>query len=1096
MSSPIGRAALTSLRTGNSNVASRVSEIGKRNFKKGHFSDDEDEDDDGESYSIDPSVQLWKTIDFGKGKSIKDNGSSTISTPKASRSVDIVKRINSMTLSPKASFENLNFEASPTFVQSKSVSLFTEVTPKRNKDLSRELDDLHQALDELDFDKKEIARKSKKLAQSPLAHNNSSPGITSKEELDAMALELSRQKDELKLLMTSIEKEKQEMTLKNQLREIEQRKQIELEASRMAKERQEMEYQIAAMKMENQRLINQIEKNQAESKKILDKEREERKEIIAHMQLEHSKVTEALMENQATTEEKLSKEREELRKNLKRMEQEKSELMILVQAHEDRLKTEGQQMEQQRQEFQVFMKKLEEEKIGLVQKLQAELQVEDGLRKQWEDQIASLEKEKSGLQSQLKAAESNYLESKRQTEESFKERWEIMDKEKRDVALHWAQQEKTVADQAKALFDHFDKEQEELQQALRKIEAEKILVEQRQEEVRRKRESATRDCQESSTIEGQVEDSLSLERKTLMNQSWKKELDELQQRWVEVEGDRLILLEKLQYIETSRHQRQQVLAERSVREREDLKQTVLRMKEEFQSQRSPGSGLSGKGLGSFRWSGYGSFHLSNTPSSVITPTSNNNKNNSNSNSSSTSSIAALVSSGATTTPVLLKSKKSLYQMLEEAVVTESPRGVVVPMSPGDFGAMKDGDHLVQPTTLSPAAPLQPENSLDARAKALRRILDRKIALSSTRSRSIRMIPEGDESVDGKADTPKRSSSQTQGSGKEIPSFMDLEDSEDSDSGLAELLEDMKNGKLGEDDEEDREELEHDGVVDDSTPQEDPLWAELPLPHSLAASGKWEQLLKLAEEEPSLLSSLDESNRSPLFYAVAYGRDTICRYLLEKCPQMAIVADVHGDTPLHAATSAGAPSCVEMLCQTGGALLSTEKKKEEGSNVEEDLFQSFAAMASSHNAMDMTPAHLSCSVDCLEVLYKYGADMAALDCNGRSPLFVACAMNREDCAEYLINCLDQDETSLLIKDNRGDTPLHAAACNGCVDCLLLLLQYGIDPTILNDRGLKAIDLAIKNKQHKCRELLAEYQLHYFTSSDFDSVLFWATLEVSL
>lgn len=142
---------------------------------------------------------------------------------------------------------------------------------------------------------------------------------------------------------------------------------------------------------------------------------------------------------------------------------------------------------------------------------------------------------------------------------------------------------------------------------------------------------------------------------------------------------------------------------------------------------------------------------------------------------------------------------------------------------------------------------------------------------------------------------------------------------------------------------------------------------------------------------------------------------------------------------------------------------------------------------------MSPAHLSGSVDCLEVLYKYGANMAAVDENGRSPLFVACAMNRSDVAEYLINCLDETETSLLTKDTRGDTPLHAAACNGSVDTLLLLLQYGIDPLITNDKGLKAIDLAIRNKQRKCQEMLAEYHLHFSTSSEFDSVLFLATLE---
>ena len=34
---------------------------------------------------------------------------------------------------------------------------------------------------------------------------------------------------------------------------------------------------------------------------------------------------------------------------------------------------------------------------------------------------------------------------------------------------------------------------------------------------------------------------------------------------------------------------------------------------------------------------------------------------------------------------------------------------------------------------------------------------------------------------------------------------------------------------------------------------------------------------------------------------------------------------------------------------------------------------------------------------------------------------------------------------------GDTPLHAAACNGAVDCLLMLLQYGIDPRSTNTKG---------------------------------------------
>jgi ankyrin repeat protein len=89
-----------------------------------------------------------------------------------------------------------------------------------------------------------------------------------------------------------------------------------------------------------------------------------------------------------------------------------------------------------------------------------------------------------------------------------------------------------------------------------------------------------------------------------------------------------------------------------------------------------------------------------------------------------------------------------------------------------------------------------------------------------------------------------------------------------------------------------------------------------------------------------------------------------------------------------------------------------------------------------------------------------------------------------------------DASLLAKDRRGDTPLHAAACNGSTECLLLLLQYGIDPRTLNDEGLKAIDLAVQNKFDRCKEILSDYHLHFCTSSEFDSVLFLATLKVIL
>ena len=254
-------------------------------------------------------------------------------------------------------------------------------------------------------------------------------------------------------------------------------------------------------------------------------------------------------------------------------------------------------------------------------------------------------------------------------------------------------------------------------------------------------------------------------------------------------------------------------------------------------------------------------------------------------------------------------------------------------------------------------------------------------------------------------------------------------------------------------------------------EDDDPFSELPVPHAAAAKGDLIKLKYLYEMEPSLLSSLDDTQRSPLFYGVAYNQEAVTDYLLSIAPEMAKAPDAHGDTPLHAATSAGNSLYLEKLIHAAGG------------------------EANMKNNMLMSPAHLARNVDCLEILFQYGTDLSAVDVNGRSPLFVACAMNREQCAEYLIHCLDATQISLLITDKRGDTPLHAAACNGSVDCLLLLLQFGIDPRTVNAKGLKAVDLAIRNKQKKCRELLAEYHLHYCTSSDFDSVLFLKTLEVN-
>ena len=73
----------------------------------------------------------------------------------------------------------------------------------------------------------------------------------------------------------------------------------------------------------------------------------------------------------------------------------------------------------------------------------------------------------------------------------------------------------------------------------------------------------------------------------------------------------------------------------------------------------------------------------------------------------------------------------------------------------------------------------------------------------------------------------------------------------------------------------------------------------------------------------------------------------------------------------------------------------------------------------------------------------------------------------------------------VKNNGGDSPLHAAALQGEIACLRELLEQGADPKVTNKSNKTAKDIALENSKKKCVNLLDQVELIYKEKRLFNS-----------
>jgi ankyrin repeat protein len=181
----------------------------------------------------------------------------------------------------------------------------------------------------------------------------------------------------------------------------------------------------------------------------------------------------------------------------------------------------------------------------------------------------------------------------------------------------------------------------------------------------------------------------------------------------------------------------------------------------------------------------------------------------------------------------------------------------------------------------------------------------------------------------------------------------------------------------------------------------------------------------------------------------------------------------GINPLWLAVNIGLPELfeiIELLIQRGADV-----------NLREEVVGATPLMSASMNGL----------TEIGELLIKNKANVNEKNYDGQSALHWACEQGHVDFVELLIEngadvnakCIAGPQGALndpfigplLIKSTfAGGTPLMSASFKGKEEVVLLLLQNKADPTLLNDHGESALDLAEKNGHTQVADLLKEYE----------------------